>query len=293
MRNNSPFQNTSWIVFLCIITIIIQSATYYFIESNYITLGITALTSIICVHVFLEKTISYDLCFIYSFLMVFISTIITVSIYVGRDYSFIPFSKTMIYLVIINWFIPCLYCFIRNMFDSGPRYEGYRKFYLYSNILFIVPYLVVFSFVSFICMKYQDTFFSREVIPYIPFMGIASYIEDYIYHRMALKEIIEYLVIRIIFFIPFGYFIKLLFRRKGALLKILALILFPILVEAIQFFIYSDYMFIDDVIYAFVGGLLGMLLFSIQNFIYRLINGNHFLSSDRGSYYSRRTIYYH
>ena len=136
MQRRSYIQISSLIVFLSIITILGQFAAYLFFASSYLILGITCLLTIICMTILIEQTLSYEPCFIYTFLTLFVSLIVAILTYLSNENPFIPFTNTLIFMVVFNWLIPYLYSMIRCMFDYGPRFEGFPSFYRNINIIF-------------------------------------------------------------------------------------------------------------------------------------------------------------
>lgn len=293
MRKRSFIQVSSLIVFLSILTIIIQFAAYYFFSSLYVILGISCLISIICTYVFLETTLSYETCFIYTLLMVFISFVITLLIYYSKEYSFIPYSNTLIIIASINWLIPTTFCYVRCMFDRGPRFENFNTFYKNNNIIFLVFYVSIFVyqlfFQGFIPL---DTQLLAEKLNFIPFLRLATYIEAYIYKDISLTIIVNYLASSILLYLPYGFYSSMLLRRFGKLVRLLSILLFPILIEAIQYFTNAKKCDIDDVIYAFIGGILGAALFHIISFIFRVISGKKFLSRESEYMYSHSSLHF-
>jgi len=293
MRKRSFIQVSSLIVFLSILTIIVQLSTYYFFESIYVILGVSCIISIICTNIFLEKTFNYETCFIYTLLMVFVSFVVTLLIYFGKDYSQIPYTNTLIGIIVINWTIPTLLCFLRSMFDRGPRFEGFNSFYRNNSIIFIVFYVVIFVY----CLLFQGLFpfnnlFLAEKGNLIPFMRLATYIEDYIYQNVSMSTIVIYLASRILLFMPYGFYSALLLRKFGKLIRILSLLLFPILIEILQYFINIERCDIDDVIYAFIGGILGTILFYLICFTFRAVSGKVFLSRESEYMYSHSSLHF-
>lgn len=280
MRRRSNTEVSSLIVFLSIISILIQFGAYYFIASNYIILGISVVTAIICTHILSELSLNFESCFIYTILILFISLIITILTYLGSD-TLIPYTNTLIGIVAINWIAPTVHCFFRNMFDGSGRIENFHSFYRNASIIFILFYIGILIYGSFA----EDAFpwvyrMKTDSYNFTPFWSIATQIEDYINHMIPLSDILTYLLSRILTFIPYGFYVVLILRNKSKLIRFISLLLLPSAIELFQYFIIPARCDIDDVVYAFIGGVIGALLFHLTNVIYRVISGRDFLSKD-------------
>jgi hypothetical protein len=111
---------------------------YYFFAAFYIIWGVSILLCIASCHVLQEQTSSYEACFNYSVLTLFISMVIIFLSYLGKEQSFLPYTGLMLGIFVINWLIPCIHCFLRNMLDYGTRFEDYRTFYRNDSVLFFL-----------------------------------------------------------------------------------------------------------------------------------------------------------
>lgn len=289
MRKKTISQSSTLLAFLCIISIIIQFATYYFFEMDAIFLVVTALSTLICTHIILEKTVNYETCFVYSLILVFFSLVVAVLLYSHPDIEFLPFSYALFGAILINWFVPCIYSFIRHMLDTGPRYDGYWQYFRNNSILFLIFYLTGFVCTFFLDLSFQEQCFSNERTVYIPFLQLITYIKNYLNHTITINRLLYYILIRTLVYLPIGYFIKLLIRKKKKGLKLFLFLLFPAIVEGLQYFLFHDYMSVDDVLYGMIGCFIGLFLFSIQSGMYRLAQGQDFLTREKSRpYYSSR-----
>ena len=99
MRKRSSMELSSLIIFLSIISIILQFAAYLFFTSPFIILGISSVVVILSIHILLEQSLTYKACTLYTILTLFISTIITLLIYFGADINFCLLLKA--YLVFL------------------------------------------------------------------------------------------------------------------------------------------------------------------------------------------------
>lgn len=288
MQRRSYIHVSSLIVILSILTIIVEFTAYYFFPSIYPVLGISAALLIICSHVLLQQSSTYETIFIYTLSNMFISSLIMILTYYSADQSsFISYSPIIHGLICINWLIPTLHCYIRYMFGYSLRISHYRSYYTKNSILFTLCYLGIFIYGNFaegaFPSLYRAVSWSSNV-NFTPFLTLSMEIEDYLYGIIPLRYILIYLASRILIFIPYGYYITLLTKKRSRLLKIILFLLFPALIELIQFFLYPSRSDIDDLIYGFIGSIIGSLLFYFVNVIFRSISGKEFL--ERESFYS-------
>ena len=293
MRKRSHMEISSMIVFLSIISILVQFTAYYFIASPYLILGISTVIVIICTHILLEQSLTYEACTVYTILLLFISIIITLLTYLGTEAKLLPFTNTLFGIIVINWFVPMFHCFIRNMFDYGSRIEKFNSFYRNVSIIFILFYVGIVIYISFVDVSFPLLYrVKTNHQNFTPFWWVATLIEDYINKMIPLSDIITYLLSRLLAFIPYGFYGVLILRNRSKLVRLLFLLLLPFAIELFQYFMIPSRCDIDDVIYAFIGGSLGGLLFHIVNTIYRIFSGKDFLSKDSDYIYSNSTLHF-
>ncbi len=293
MQKRSHIEISSLIVIFSIVTILVQFSAYYFLTSIYVVLGIACLITALCTHILLEQTLTYQSSFIYLALTVFISLLIVFLTYFGEDQSIIPYTDALLIIVAINWFVPTLHCYIRNMFDYGTRIEDFSSLFRNSSILFNLFYLGIVFYAALADNAFPWAYRAiSEQVNATPFWSIATQIEDYMNHMIPFSDILTYLASRILLFIPYGYFSILLLRRRSRFLRFLILFLLPVIVEVFQYFLIPNRCDIDDIIYGFIGGLLGALLFHLNNVIFRAISGRNFLAKDSDFRYSKSSLHF-
>ncbi len=293
MLRRTHVQDSSLIILLSIITIIVQFAVYYFFAAIYIIWGISILLCIISCHILQEQTSTYEACFNYSILILFISAVIISLSYLGKGGSFLPYTGGMLGIILINWLIPCIHCFLRNMLDYGTRFEDYRTFYRNDSLLFFMIYIGIILFGSFVTTAFPWAYTgSLNYANIIPFEAITIQIEDYLYGLLSLGDIIIYLACRVFLYLPYGYQMTFLLRRQGRPSRFVALLVLPLLIEIFQYIFIPSRFDIDDIVYALIGGILGSLLFYLCNLIVRAITGRDFLSKDSDYPFSNSRIHF-
>jgi hypothetical protein len=293
MQRRTYIQVSSLIILVSIITTLIQFAVYYFFEANYVIWGVAAIISLLCCHILLEQTSTFEACFNYSSLILFISFIIIALSYLQKGQAFLPYTGTMLGIAVINWLIPCLYCFLRNMLDYGTRFEDYPVFYRNHCVLFFVIYLTVFLYGLFAESAFPVAYRGALNNPnFLPFEAITILIEDYLYGIIPLGDILIYIMIRILIFLPYGYQIALFLRKKSRLLRFIALLSFPAVLEIAQYIVIPARCDIDDVIYGIIGGILGSILFGLSNLVFRAVTGKDFLSKASDYPYANNRLHF-
>lgn len=293
MRRRSQTEISSMIVFLSIVSILVQFTAYYFLASSYLVMGISSLIIIICTHILLEQSLTYESCTVYTILLLFISIVITLLTYLGTETSLLPFTNTLFGIIAVNWLIPLVHCFIRNMFDSGPRIEKFHSFYRNVSLIFILFYISILIYISFGTDTFTWLYPSRYSQPnFTPFWHVATQIEDYINGWLPLSDIINYLLSRVIIYIPYGFYGVMLLRNSSKLIRFLFLLLLPTIIETIQYFLLPGRCDIDDVIYALIGGIIGAFCFFLTNAIYRMVSGKNFLEKDSVYKYSNNSLHF-
>lgn len=287
MQRQSYNKLSTVIILLSIMTITLQFGVYYFISVPFIILGVSSLLSLLCCHILLGQSSSYDACFNYSMLNLFISSVIILLSYPGTHESYLPYSGSMLGIAIINWFVPSVYCFLNYMFDSGIKVDDYISFYWNDTILFGICYLGIILYSSFSTTFPWAYPYNPTTPNFILFHTIAAQIEDYLYGVIPIKDIVIYLSLRIVPLVPYGFYLTLILRSRSRLWRLVALLFVPFLLEILQFFIIPNRSDIDDIIYGIAGGLLGSLFYYLLNTIFRLFTGKEFLEKDPSSIYNR------
>jgi glycopeptide antibiotics resistance protein len=293
MGRRSHMELSSIIVFLGILSILLQFAAYYFFASPYLVLGISSLVVIICAYILQEQSLTFESCFIYTTLILFISIIITSLTYLESEASIMPFSNTLYGIIVVNWFIPTLYCLVRNLFDYSSRLENFVSYYRNVSILFILFYIGIIIYGSFgenaFPWAYPSVLNNKSLTP---FWSLATQIEDYINQLIPISDILTYLFSRIFTFVPYGFYSILLLRNTSKFIRFISLLIFPSIIELLQYYIIPGRFDLDDVIYALIGGIVGALLFHLINTIYYVISGRPFLIKDSANRYSNSTLHF-
>lgn len=293
MRRRSHMEISSMIVFLSIISILVQFIVYYFLASTYMVLGVSCLIVIICTHILLEQTLTFEACSIYTILILFISIIITLLTYFGAGDSFIPFTNTLFAIIVVNWLVPTVHCFIRNMFDHSSRIEKFHSFYRNVSIVFLLFYIAILLYGSLAKDAFPWAYrMKTNGQNFTPFWTIATQIENYINKMIPLNDIIIYLLSRTLIYIPYGFYGVLALRNSSKPIRFMFLLFLPSVIKLIQYFFIPSRCDIDDIIYAYIGGIIGVFLFYLINAVYRGVSGKNFLSKSSEYRFSNNSLHF-
>ena len=173
------------------------------------------------------------------------------------------------------------------MFQRSPKTSSFHSFYRNNSIIFLLYYVGIIIYALFLKGSFPWPYpIITEVANSAPFLSLAVLIERYIMDLAQLKDIFIYLASRVLLFVPYGFYISILLRKNSRLLRVCSLILFPLGIEFIQYLVHRPSFDIDDIIYGFLGSLIGFALFVLTNYIFRTVSGRDFLSRSNGYGYS-------
>lgn len=290
MQRNSVHLTTI-IILLSILSLSIQFITYYFFGGTLITFSLTSIIILLFSHILLEQFLSYENCFSYLLLNLFMSFIVIIFAYYGGEDFVLSYQPDLFIFIVLNWIIPVIYCIFRNLFDRGPKFMYFIQFYRNTSIIFLIFYtglLITLLFTN----NNTDNVSGMISFQFIPFVTIATVIENYIIGQIALDALISIFIISILLFVPYGYYCALLLRYFGRLTRIVALLILPILVEVLQSVLRFSKGEVDDIILAFIGALLGVLCYNILNSIFQSVADEDFLSDRSSHSYYRSNLHF-
>ncbi|MGB8455119.1 MAG: VanZ family protein [Anaerocolumna sp.] len=291
--HRSSINIATLIILFSFLTVLFQFGAYYFLDPVFIVYGIAALFSLIFSHVFLEQTLSYESCFSYTLLNIFLCTIILLLSYFGGNNSLITYHPDLTIFIILNWIIPVLYCVIRNLSDQSLKYNDFNKFYRNINIIFIIFYIgILITLLFFKNKSFVEHYTDFNASNMIPFLTLATLIEDYITGYIASDIIIKYLVQGIVLFIPYGFYAILFLRYQSRLLRLLGLLVLPVLVEILQTIFKLGKTDIDDILLGLLGGFIGAILYHTVNRIYRTFTDEDFLYDRHRSSFINSSLHF-
>ena len=266
--NKRSVNISSLVILLSLLSFLFEMCLYYFIPQHLITVAVAAIISLGLAHFFLESSLNYDYCFLHASFMTITSTAFTIIVYLMQPNVWIAYDYSLIALIIVNWFIPFGYCFIRDFCDRGPRFAEYLFFFYGMSILFLIIYaiaLVKLLFVTPLLPPYETMDFGAH--NFIPFMATGNYIEDALSHHASITQMITYILEMIVLGIPAGFYIRVFLRNNSITPRIFTYLFLPFLLEFIQFLTGIGRADIDDYTFYLIGILVGIAIYYI---VYRI-----------------------
>ena len=285
LGNQIEGSKTMWMILTGILSTILQFIIYYFVGESFLGLllaGIGILAGGIFVHFIMEEQEE-----LFSYLLIpciFSGVVGIVLPYISGD--FLPKSNTMFYFCIIAWFLIMLYAMIYTLLNGVSEMETFTRFHKKSTIFFYIVYFgVLFYMLFFMSNNKTDTQATLKLLPLDTFV---TYIEQLVKGQDVVKEFLLFLQNQFLFFVPFGFLVGMLGRILFAMVRFVIIVAFPIGLEVVRFFI-SHCCDVDNVIFGFLGALLGMLLFLVFNELFCYFVGKNFDGSDiNRDYYGRK-----
>lgn len=270
----------SLVILLSLICFIMEMCLYYFIPQHYVTIVFAVVTSLILSHFFLESSLNYDYNFIHSSFMVITAVLFGTVIYAIQPNQWISYDFSLVILVLVNWLTPFIYCSIRDLFDRGPRFDGYHIFFRRMCISFAVIYILALAkqyFITPIVPPYDAYPFGAH--NFIPFMATGTYIESALNDGKSLIPIIVYISEMICLGIPFGFFARTCCHKVPLIVRLLIYLAFPAILETIQYYAGIGHSDIDDYVMTLIGIIIGLIIFHIINAIYQSMTSRDFMVS--------------
>ncbi|CEK33549.1 VanZ family protein,Predicted integral membrane protein,VanZ like family [[Clostridium] sordellii] len=178
---------------------------------------------------------------------------------------------TIVGLTIVVWAIFRLYLAkLRRTLDLTK--EGALLILVIYFLILIRLTIFKFSIImiSSPLNSYQYTFLGVDgIINIIPFKETVNILRDGIHNNRIIKGII----LNVIYFIPLGFLLPLLFKKINSFLKIILIsTITSSLIEIIQLFTIFSVSNIDDVIFNIIGSAIGLICFKLFEKIVKKLN---------------------
>lgn len=178
---------------------------------------------------------------------------------------------TIVGLTIVVWAIFRLYLAkLRRTLDLTK--EGALLILVIYFLILIRLTIFKFSIImiSSPLNSYQYTFLGVDgIINIIPFKETVNILRDGINNNRIIKGII----LNVIYFIPLGFLLPLLFKKINSFLKIILIsTITSSLIEIIQLFTIFSVSNIDDVIFNIIGSAIGLICFKLFEKIVKKLN---------------------
>ncbi|WP_167958181.1 VanZ family protein [Anaerosporobacter faecicola] len=287
--NRLSVRLTTIIDVVSLLTLGSEFVFFYTCTNRILFFAILCLTLFVCTSIFIRTSHTFDAVFLYSFILVLFSSFVIGFLFIKGNAFSIKYQEELFYLVLLNWLIPMLCSVIHNLHDSREQYAHFTSFFNKSSIQFIIYYagflalLIVAKPVTLPCISSTMEQSIKEASHgnMIPFYRIACYIEDSIYNHTDLKPLFQYILASALVTLPYGFYIALLFKRKGHLIRLLLLFPLPIVIELCKHFIAQEATDVEHIFLGVLGGLLGSCIFFLLNNRYNHLRHYDFLEGRR------------
>ena len=200
--------------------------------------------------------------------------------------AILPAARTVFLISVTAWVVPVVYAVIFAWSEGFSVMEEFAALYLKANVVF---YVVYFGVVIYRLASAQIAAEDIRPVQMIPFATFAAYFDGLVKGTVSGAQMLDFLTGRVAFFIPYGFFIAMVARRLHGAIRILLLIVLPALLEVFQLVFSKGSFDVDDIIFSFLGGLVGMIVFYIFNTLFQNITNRNFDGSEvNRDYYGRK-----
>lgn len=285
LGNKIEQSKTTWVVLIGIFVTALQFVIFYFLGNSWLSLVISALLLLlgsVGVHL-----ITGELGELFAYLLIPCSFAGSMGVMIPTlNGSYLPESGTAFLGCLFAWLVPVAYACIYTWAEGNSVIADFAGFYLKANILFYVVYFGVMLYGLFFMHRNSSVAGQVQLIPFATF---AAYVDGVINETVPMTRMVEFLMNRVVFFIPYGFFVAMVCRKLHGVFRLVLLLIVPLLVEVLQFVFRLNSCDADDVVFAFLGGLVGMLAFLIFNKLFQSFTGKNFDASEVDKdYYGRK-----
>ncbi len=285
LGNQIEESKTTWVVTVSLLVSILQLVLYVVMDGNWVALllsGLGILLGGILVHF-----ITGELGELFPFLL--IPCIISggAGLLIPQlKGEWLPQSTAVLVGCLLAWLVPVVYACLFTWAEGSTVLPQFSAFYKKAAIFF---YLVYFGILIYWFMVYCRIPEQEVTLQMIPFASFAAYIDGIISETVPVQRLLQYLLERILLFLPYGFFIAMVGRKLHSMLRLGLVLVLPVIVELLQYLLKYHSCDADDVIFAFLGGMFGMLLFVIFNVVFQKTTGKNFDGSEvERDYYGRK-----
>lgn len=284
LGNQMESSNSMWIVLLGIVVSLVQFVMYQFINAGWLGMlvgGLCVLLGGAIVHFMTGEQEE-----LFSYLLIPCVFSCGMGVLMPWMSTTVLSGTTAFTAGLIAWLVPVAYACIFTWAEGSMAIWQFSAFYKKASVFF---YLVYFGMLIYRFVWYSRIPAGEITVQLIPFAAFAAYIDGIITNTVPLERLILFLAERTVLFIPYGFFIAMVCRKLHSLLRLFLVLLLPLLVECFQLIFQFNSCSADDVIFSFLGGLLGMLGFVIFNGMFQKTTGKNFDGTEvERDYYGRR-----
>lgn len=285
LGNRIEESKTLWVIVIGLLVTAIQFAIYYFVSGGW--LGILLSAVVVLIGSVLVHFITTEQEELMGFLLIPCAFSGVVGLLL--PYVEIPFfseSNVVLLGCLVTWLVPVVYAMIYTWANGNTEMAGFAKLYTRATVFF---YLVYFALVIYGAIFQQTAAEEGNATQWIPFATFAALINGVVKKTITAQRVVEFLLNRVVFFLPYGFFIGMVCRKLHGILRVILLLFLPAVLEAVQLFFGWGTCDVDDVIFRFIGSLLGLIGFLVFDAMFQHFTARHFDGSEiNRDYYGRK-----
>lgn len=252
-------------------------ALYYFFGMTPVLLAGSAGVILTGCMVSFLTTKNYDSLLIYtvSFLALFGAGWL---IFFNLLFRWMPAEPGLYWMPVYAAFLVSVFGTVVRIFVRSRKIRNFNRFFILSCVALGAVYLGIVIYGLFL----SNSAFSpvTEKMQWIPFATLSEYIEDLIRGEGSLSAVVFYLLPRLLLYVPYGFYISVLLRENAVLLRLPLLLILPVGAEWAQRQFGLGGADIDDIIFGIIGGIAGVLIYSLIDFISRKCVGRRLLERE-------------
>ncbi|MGN0506173.1 MAG: VanZ family protein [Lachnospiraceae bacterium] len=284
---NQVFESkTTWIVITGMLVTALDYVIYYVLGAGW--LGILLSSVCILLGCAVVQLMTEELTELFAYLLIpCVFSGIMGLFALSSPIACLPKSGTLFLTAFLAWLLTVCYAVVAAWTTGNISSLNFPAFYKRATIFFYIVYigLILYGLFFYDRIPLEET----GRLQMVPFATLAAYIEAMINHVVPVWALVYYLLYRAVFFVPYGFLIALICAKLPAAIRILLLTVLPLAIELIQFVFRFNRCDIDDLIFAFIGGLTGMLCFLLFNSLFLHFTGKNYNGKDADrEYYGRK-----
>lgn len=285
LGNRIEESKTLWIIVGGMLVTALQFVIYSLIETEWLSLVLAALCALLgsaAIHFITKEQEEILSCLLIP--CVFFGALGLLFLYTeGTPF---PDSDTVLLGVLFTWLVPVAYAVTYTWIAGHGETASFAKFFRRAIVCF---YLVYFGLVVYGSFFYGEAMTEAVPAQWIPFATFAALVNGVMQDVVPVGRVIEFLANRIVFFLPYGFFVGMVCRKLHGMLRIVLLFLLPAVLELLQLVLHRGTCDMDDIIFRLLGSLLGLLAFLAFDALFQHFTARHFDGSEISrDYYGRR-----
>ena len=255
LGNKIEQSKTTWVVLIGIFVTALQFVIFYFLGNSWLSLVISALLLLlgsVGVHL-----ITGELGELFAYLLIPCSFAGSMGVMIPTlNGSYLPESGTAFLGCLFAWLVPVAYACIYTWAEGNSVIADFAGLYLKANILFYVVYFGVMLYGLFFMHRNSSVAGQVQLIPFATF---AAYVDGVINETVPMTRMVEFLMNRVVFFIPYGFFMERLRKKKSTFIENVFMgFVTSFAIEALQLVTGRGIFQLDDILTNTIGCIVGV-----------------------------------